>query len=106
LSRRRGVARGGGPSGGTIRFMSPRGIRGSRRQQEHACDQYDSLSCHTSHLRHHTTLPPSRHSRFLLFGGKVLDYLTESFDASRIVHFLPENHGGRRHADDLAVEHL
>src|SRR5207244_8990622 len=34
---------------------------------------------------------------FLRFGRKVLDHLAEPLDTSRIVHFLPEDHGAGRH---------
>src|SRR5438067_8976109 len=46
------------------------------------------------------------HSWFLRFGGKVLDHLAEPFDASRIVHFLPEDHGAPGHPDHLAVQNF
>src|SRR5436305_3492004 len=51
-------------------------------------------------------LPALPRSRFLRFGGKVLDHFAEPFDASRIVHFLPEDHGARVHPDHFAVQNF
>src|SRR5437660_12774781 len=93
--------------------MSPQGCGCTAdAQDEHACDQQDSLgSSHTSSHLHHLTALHTRglHSArlFLLsLGGKIFNDFAETLDSGRIVDLLTEHHGGERNADGLSVENF